>query len=121
MAKLGIPVTLGAHGNMQGIGVHWELEMIASGGMPLQDVLRGATLWAAEAIGLAKDLGSIESGKLADLQVLDRNPLADITNVSTIRYVMKNGRLYEADTLKEIWPRSRDLGKQWWQTTESQP
>jgi hypothetical protein len=121
MVKLGIPVTLGAHGNMQGIGAHWELEMIASGGMPLPDVLRGGTIWAAEAIGLAQDLGSLEAGKMADLQVLDRNPLVDIAHISTIRYVMKNGRLYEADTLKEIWPRTRELGKQWWQMTGSQP
>jgi len=57
---------------------------------------------------------SIEVGKLADLQVLDRNPLDDILNTLTIRYVMKNGRLYEGDTLKEIWPRVRDAPGLWW-------
>lgn len=53
-------------------------------------------------------------GKLADLQVLDGNPLADLKNTNTIRYVMKNGRLYEGATLNEIWPRQRALPTQWW-------
>ena len=70
--------------------------------------------FGADAIGLSKDLGTLEVGKLADLQVLDRNPLDDIRNTNTIRYVMKNGRLYEANTLKEVAPRDRPLDKMWW-------
>lgn len=109
-------VGLGGHGEMQGIGVHWELWSIASGGMPNHDVLRVGTIFGAEAIGVGKDLGSLEAGKLADLQVLERNPLDDIRNTNTLRYVMKNGRLYDANTLKEIAPRDRPLGKMWWIT-----
>ena len=107
-------VGLGSHGELQGLGVHWELWMMASGGMKPHDVLRAATYFGADAIGHAKDFGTLEVGKLADLQVLDRNPLEDIRNTNSIRYVMKNGRLYDGNTLDEMWPRVRPLPTQWW-------
>ncbi len=107
-------VGLGSHGELQGLGTHWELWMMASGGMDAHDALRAATLHSADAIGLDGDLGSLEAGKLADLIVLERNPLDDIRNTNTITHVMKNGRLYEGDTLDEVWPRQRALGAQWW-------
>ena len=75
------------------------------GGMSPHDVLRVATIYGAEAIGMDKDLGSIEAGKMADIVVLDKNPLEDIRNTNTISYVMKNGRLYDGNTLNEVWPR----------------
>jgi len=68
----------------------------------------------AYGIGMDKDLGSLESGKLADLIVLDANPLEDIHNTEKIRYVMKNGRLYEGETLNEVWPRKKQLPRMWW-------
>jgi imidazolonepropionase-like amidohydrolase len=92
--------------------------MMAAGGMKNHDALKVATITSADAIGLAKDIGSIEVGKLADLQVLDKNPLEDIQHTTAIRYVMKNGRLYEADTLNELWPRKRPLPEQWWWSVE---
>jgi Tol biopolymer transport system component len=107
-------VGMGSHGQMQGIGAQWEIWNIASGGMPRYDVLRCATIFGAEAIGHEKDLGSLEAGKLADLQVLDKNPLDDIKNTNTIRYVMKNGRMYDASSLNEVWPRQKQLARLWW-------
>ena len=107
-------VGMGSHGQLQGLGAQWEIWNIASGGMPKYDVLRVATIFGAEAIGHEKDVGSLEAGKFADLQVLDKNPLDDIKNTNTIRYVMKNGRLYEGSTLNEIWPRQKQIARLWW-------
>ena len=87
---------------------------MASGGLSSHDALRAATIYGAEAIGMEKDLGSIEAGKLADILVLDADPLEDLRNSVRLRYVMKNGRLYEAETLNEIWPRDRPLPTPYW-------
>ncbi|HXE83898.1 MAG TPA: amidohydrolase family protein [Gemmatimonadales bacterium] len=116
--KAGGHIGLGGHGQMDGLGDHWELWAMAAGGMTPHDVLRVATIQGANAIGMEQDLGSLEPGKLADLIVLDANPLEDIHNTNTVRYVMKNGRLYEGQTLNEVWPRQRQLPKMWWWGTE---
>jgi Tol biopolymer transport system component len=114
MVAAGGHVGMGSHGQLQGLGAQWEIWNIASGGMPRYDVLRVATVFGAEAIGHEKDLGTLEAGKLADLQVLDKNPLEDIKNTNTIRYVMKNGRMYDGNTMSEIWPRQKQIARLWW-------
>jgi imidazolonepropionase-like amidohydrolase len=78
------------------------------------EALRAGTLYGAEAIGLAQDLGSLEPGKLADLVVLSKDPLADIQNTTSVRYVMKNGQLFEGDTLNEVWPSQKTADPYWW-------
>ena len=83
--------------------------MVQSGDLSEHDVLRAATIVGAEGIGLRQDVGSIEIGKLADMVIMDANPLDNIRNTNTISYVMKNGRLYEGDTLNEVWPRQRTM------------
>ncbi len=107
-------VGVGAHGELQGLGYHWEMWALAMGGMTPREVLQAATIDGARIIGIDADLGSIEERKLADLVVLDANPLEDIHNTNTILYVMKNGELYDGDTLDQIWPTERPLPRFWW-------
>src|SRR5258706_14613273 len=102
---------VGSHRQLQGLGYHWELWGIQSGGLSTHDALRVATIYGAEAIGMDKDLGSLEAGKLADILVLDQDPLLNIRNSNTIRYVMKNGRIYEAGNPDQGYPRKRPLPK----------
>lgn len=98
---------VGSHGQLQGLGYHWELWSMQSGGLSNHDALKVATIHGAEAIGLEQDLGSIEAGKIADLVIMDKNPLLDIRNSNTVEMVMKNGRLYMADNLDERYPEVR--------------
>jgi Tol biopolymer transport system component len=115
MIEGGARVGVGSHGQLQGLGYHWEMWAMGSGGIKPYDLLRTATIYGAEAIGLAQDLGSLEVGKLADILVMDADPLANIRNTNTLRYVVKDGRVYDAATLNEIWPTPRTLPAQPWQ------
>ncbi|MGQ0648005.1 MAG: amidohydrolase family protein [Gemmatimonadaceae bacterium] len=105
---------LGSHGQQDGIGAHWELWMLQSGGMTNHEALRIATSLGAQSIGYGADIGSIESGKVADLVVLNTNPLDNIRNSLDIRYVMKNGELLDGSTLDRVWPSVRAFPKPYW-------
>jgi Tol biopolymer transport system component/imidazolonepropionase-like amidohydrolase len=102
-------VQLGAHGQLQGLGAHWELWMLQQGGLTPLQALRAATIWGAEYLGLDSQIGSIETGKLADLVVLDANPLDNIRNSEKVNMVMKGGVLFN-ENLDEVWPREKKRG-----------
>ncbi|MCC6459574.1 MAG: PD40 domain-containing protein [Saprospiraceae bacterium] len=120
MQDAGININLGSHGQLQGLGAHWELWMLAQGGMSNLQALRCATLNGAQYLGMDKEIGSLRAGKLADLIILDKNPLADIRNSESIRYVMVNGRLYDADSLNETGHYKRGHTKFWFELPGSQ-
>ena len=109
IAEAGGLVASGGHGQVHGLAVHWELWMLEMTGMSPHDALRAATINVARGMGMQADFGSLEIGKVADLLVLDGNPLDDIRNSTSIRYVMKGGEMYEGDTLDMIWPRAQPL------------
>ncbi len=105
--------TIGAHGQLQGLASHFEIWLYASAMTPME-ALRTATVFPAQMIGIARDVGSLEVGKLADMVVLNSNPLDDIRNTTDIRYVMKAGILYDGDTLDEVWPEETPFGDFFW-------
>ena len=126
IAEAGGRVTVGAHGQLQGLGFHWELwaqagEGLAPGrnAMSPIDALRAATIVSAEKIGFGPDLGSVEAGKLADLLVLDADPLSDIHNTTKIRWVIKNGELFDAETMGQEWPQKKALPPFFWRERPS--
>lgn len=116
----GVNINMGAHGQLNGLGAHWELWMLQQGGMSNLQALRCATLNGAKYLGMDKEIGSLAVGKLADLIVLDKNPLENIQNTENIRYVMINGRLFEAETLNEVGNYSKKRTKFWFELPGAQ-
>jgi Tol biopolymer transport system component len=114
----GVGISVGSHGDFPGLGMHWEMQMLADGGMSNQRVLRAATMGGAEKLGFSQQLGSLETGKLADLIVLEKNPLEDIGNTNSVTYTMINGRLYDAMTMNEIGNYNRPRTKFYWETQD---
>ncbi len=102
LTDAGVRVNLGAHGQLQGLGAHWELWMFGQGGMSTMEALRTATINGAVYLGMDDQIGSLKEGKLADLIVLDENPLENLENSESVRYTMVNGRLYDTETMNQI-------------------
>jgi Tol biopolymer transport system component len=105
--------TVGGHGDQHGIGTHWEIWMLARAAGNAR-ALEYATRHGAHALGFDEDLGAITPGRIADLIVLDKDPLADIRNTTALRFVMKGGVLYSASSLDELFPDERPFGPRWW-------
>ncbi len=113
--RAGGRVQLGSHGQLQGLGAHWELWMLQQGGMTPLEALRAATLAGAQYLGLDRDLGSIEEGKLADLMITDKNPLENIRNSDSVSHVMIGGVLYDTRNMDEVYPQQRPRAKFFWE------
>lgn len=107
LQRAGVPVNIGAHGQREGLAAHWEMWMLVLGGMTPLEAIRAATLNGAAYLGMEKEIGSIEAGKLADLVVIDGNVLADIRHSDRVTHVVINGRVYDAQTMNEVGARQK--------------
>lgn len=104
----GVLVTAGAHGQREGLAQHWEIWMMEQGGMTAHQALRTATYDAAKALGMEHAIGSIQTGKLADLAIIDGDVLADLRRSDRVVYTMVNGRLFDAETMNELGAKPRE-------------
>jgi imidazolonepropionase-like amidohydrolase/Tol biopolymer transport system component len=115
LADAGVNINLGAHGQLQGLGVHWELWMLHQGGMSNYQALKSATVNGAELLGMQNQIGTLKVGKLADLIVIDGNPLEDIRKSENVVYTMINGRLFDSETMNEIGNADKKRTKFYWE------
>lgn len=111
----GISIQVGGHGQLQGLGTLWEMWLIAQGGMSNAHVLEAGTIAGARYLGLDEDIGSLETGKLADLIVIDGNPLADLKDLEQVEMTMVNGRLYDSETMAQLAPEAKPAPEFYWQ------
>ena len=115
LMRLGVPVNTGAHGQREGLATHWEMWMLHQGGFTPWEMLRAATAAGAYSLGMDDDIGSVEPGKLADLVIIDGNPLEDPSRTEYVHATLVNGRLFEASTMNQIWPESVEREPFFWE------
>lgn len=118
LSDKGVKVNMGAHGQLQGLGAHWETWMLQQGGMTNLEALRAATINGAEYIGAGDEIGSLKVGKLADLIIIDGNPLDNIRDTENVTHTMVNGRLYDTSTMNEVGNTTKSRGQFWWEDTK---
>lgn len=116
LVEKGVLVSIGAHGQQPGIAAHWELWSFVRGGMMPLQALQAGTIVPAQSLGMAKDIGSLEVGKLADLLVLGADPSVDIRNSEKVQQVMLGGRLYDAASMDQVAPQALSRPAHWWVT-----
>ena len=114
LREKGVLVNLGAHGQREGLAAHWELWMLEQGGMTPHEALRCGTLNGARYLGMDKDIGSLQPGKLADLIVVDGNPLQDIRKSKLVDVTVLGGKVYESATMRQLGPEPAEEPRLWW-------
>ena len=115
LQERGVLVTVGAHGQLQGLGYHWEMWSLALGGMSPEQVLQAATIDGARYLNIHDQVGSLEAGKLADFAVLGKNPLADIQHTDSVEQVSIDGVLYDSATMNAVAPVAQSRGLLWFE------
>ncbi len=115
LADRGVLVSIGAHGQQAGIAAHWEIWSFVRGGMTPLEALRAATIVPAQSLGMDREIGSLEVGKLADMVILDGNPLENIRNTERVETVVLGGRAYDATTMNEIVTGDAQRQPYWWE------
>jgi imidazolonepropionase-like amidohydrolase len=98
----GVPIIPGTDEGIPAYSVYRELELYVKAGFTPMEALQSATSVSARAMRVDKEVGTIEKGKRADLLVLDANPLDNISNIRSVRFVMKDGRMFESAALWRV-------------------